>query len=319
MGSKMHTTVVIPCYNAAPFLGAAIESVLNQSQSPLEILVIDDGSTDRSAAIAESYGPPVRVVSQKNQGESIARNRGIDEARGDWVAFLDADDVWLPEKLERQVAVAAPNVACVHTNYYKFGTGQNRCDFSKIPAAERYSLERFFLGQSPLGSSTLMVPKSLPARFPDWTRYAEDAIYIAEVSRLGKMVLVPEFLTAVRCHRASQSAAAGIAARWHETFEEWLRRNEGCLDSRMVRSLRRRMLNQLVHRAFRAHYQGNRNEHQLLRDYLGRYAGDSAVQALLHDTLPPRWFYSLRRGLGKLTASWSISWSASRWYHEYHE
>ncbi len=206
---KPRVTVVIPCYNAAPFLRATLESALRQSHAPSEVLVIDDGSTDNSAAIAGFFGPPVRVISQTNQGESIARNRGIDEARGDWIAFLDADDLWLPNKLQRQLAAAQGEVAGIHTNYYAFGTSHYIRDLSKIPAAKRYSLERFFLGQSSLGPSTLMVPRSLSARFPTWTQYAEDAIYFAEVSRLGKMVLVPEILTAVRCHHGAQSAGRG--------------------------------------------------------------------------------------------------------------
>ena len=219
-------TVVIPCFNAARSLRATLESALNQSHAPIEVLVIDDGSTDQSAAIAASYGPPVRVISQTNQGESIARNRGIEEARGSWIAFLDADDIWLPEKLERQITAVQPDVACIHTNFLPFGTCHHVRDVSKVPAAKRYSLERLFLGRSPIRPSTLMVPKSLPARFPTWTRFAEDAIDFVEVCRLGKVVLVEDFLTAVRCHPASQSAGPGVVAQWHQTFEEWLRRNQ---------------------------------------------------------------------------------------------
>ncbi len=301
---KPHVTVVIPCYNAAPFLRATLESVMSQTHAPFEVLVIDDGSTDQTAAIAGSFGPPLRLISQTNQGESVARNRGIDEAKGDWIAFLDADDLWLPNKLERQLAAVQSDVVGVHTNYRAFGMSKYVRDMSKIPPAKRYSLERFFLGYSSLTLSTLMVSRSLPARLPSWTQYAEDAIYFAEVSRLGKMVLVPEILTAVRCHRASQSAAAGIAAHWHETFSEWLRRNEHILDVRMVCSLRRKLLERLVHQSFRAYYKRNWDDYQLLRNYLTRYAEDLAVKALLDGRIPPRWFYSLRQGLGKLSASW---------------
>lgn len=305
MKSHKRVTVVIPCYNAARYLGAAIESALHQSHVPAEVLVIDDGSTDQSAVVAGSFGPPVRVILQSNRGESVARNRGIEEAQGDWIAFLDADDLWLPDKLARQLAVAGPDVVCVHTNYYTFGTRRKLFAFSDVPPAELYSLERFFLRRSPLGPSTIMVPKWLPARFPDWTQYAEDIVYFVEVARLGTIVLVPEFLTAVRCHRASQSTVPGIVARWHTTFDEWLRRNACELDPQMVQSLRRRMLEQLVHQAFRAHYEGNADAFRLLRDHLVHYDGDVAVQRLLHETLPPRWYYELRRGLGKLSAHWS--------------
>jgi glycosyltransferase involved in cell wall biosynthesis len=303
---KPRITVVIPCYNAAPFLRATLASALRQTYPPLEVLVIDDGSTDDSAAIAGSYGPPVRVIPQTNQGESVARNRGIEEARGDWIAFLDADDLWLPQKLEKQVAAIQEDAVCIHTNYGNFGTRRGICDLSKIPATERYRLERFLLRFSPLQPSSLMVRRSLPARFPTWTQYAEDTIYLVEVSRLGRIVLVPELLTMVRRHRSSQSAAAGIAALWHETFEEWLRRNEGVLDRRRLLSLRRKMLEQLVHQTFKAHYRGNVNEFRLLRNYLNRYAGDSAVQPLLDGRIPPRWFYVLRRSLRKLGISCQI-------------
>ena len=295
-----HVTVVVPCYNAAPFLRATLDSALKQSHAPFEVLVIDDGSTDQSAAIAASYGPPVRVISQANQGESVARNRGIEVARGNWIAFLDADDIWLPEKLERQLAAAEPDVACIHTNFRPFGTNRHVRDVSKIPAAKRYTLERFFLGRSPIRPSTVMVPKWLPARFPTWTRFAEDIIYFVDVCRLGKVVLLKDFLTEVRYHPASQSAGLGIVSQWHQTFEEWLLRNEEHLDRARLRSLRRQMLDRLVHQTFKSHYQRNDREFGVLRNYLARYAGDPVVQPLLDGKIPSYWFYTLNRTLGKL-------------------
>jgi glycosyltransferase involved in cell wall biosynthesis len=93
--SKVAPTVsiVIPCYNGAAFLAQTLGSAVWQSRPPLEVIVIDDGSTDNSAAIAEQMGPPVRVIRQTNHGESVARNRGLAEAKGSHVLFLDADDL----------------------------------------------------------------------------------------------------------------------------------------------------------------------------------------------------------------------------------
>jgi len=305
---KPSVTAIIPCFNAAPFLRATLESALNQSHAPCEVLVIDDGSTDQSAAIAASYGPPVRVISQPNQGESVARNRGIEEAKGSWIAFLDSDDLWLPEKLERQLAVAQPGVACIHTNFLPFGANRHVRDVSKIPAAERYALERLFLGRSPIRPSTIMVPKSLTARFPTWTRFAEDTIYFVDVCQLGKVVLLKDFLTKIRYHTASQSAGPAIVAHWHETFEEWLRQNQGRLDDDRLCSLRRQMLQRLVHQTFKAYYKRHSREFGLLRNYLAQYAGDPMVQPLLDGKIPPHWFYTLYRGLGKLWGLWQESW-----------
>lgn len=104
MASTVSVSIITPCYNGARFLAKTIESALNQSRPPLEILVVDDGSTDESAAIAKRFGPPVRVLSQPNQGESLARNHGLREAQGSHVLFLDADDLLAPESLERLVA-----------------------------------------------------------------------------------------------------------------------------------------------------------------------------------------------------------------------
>jgi len=101
--SSPRVSVVVPCFNAEPYLRQALESVRAQTRSPLECLVVDDGSTDRSAEIAASFGPPVRLLRQHNQGRAAAANRAIAEARGDLVMFLDADDFWHPEMVAAQV------------------------------------------------------------------------------------------------------------------------------------------------------------------------------------------------------------------------
>jgi len=96
-------SVVIPAYNAESCVGRAIRSVLAQTHPVREVIVVDDGSKDATAAVVAGFSAPVRYVHQPNAGVSAARNRGIREADGDWVAFLDADDEWLPEKLGRQM------------------------------------------------------------------------------------------------------------------------------------------------------------------------------------------------------------------------
>lgn len=105
-------SVVIPAYNAAAFLAEAVASALGQSRPPLEVIVIDDGSTDGSPAIARGVGSRVRVISQENRGAAAARNRGIEAASGEWIAFLDADDLWVPTKLEEQLAFLESHAEC---------------------------------------------------------------------------------------------------------------------------------------------------------------------------------------------------------------
>ena len=97
-------SVVIPAYNAAPYLRQALDSVLAQTFRDLEVIVVDDGSTDATSQILSGYASRVRVLRQQNAGVAKARNHGIAASKGRYVAFLDADDAWYPHKIDRQVA-----------------------------------------------------------------------------------------------------------------------------------------------------------------------------------------------------------------------
>jgi glycosyltransferase involved in cell wall biosynthesis len=102
---------IVPCFNGERYLDECLRSILAQTHGRTEILVIDDGSTDGSARIVERYAPTVRYHHQENRGPAAACNRGVALARGDLLAFLEQDDVWLPEKIARQVdALAASPV-----------------------------------------------------------------------------------------------------------------------------------------------------------------------------------------------------------------
>jgi glycosyltransferase involved in cell wall biosynthesis len=114
VSSNPTVSVVIPAYNAGRYLGEAIESVLAQTYMPLETIVVDDGSSDNTAAVARSYSE-VELIVQENAGAGAARNRGFAASRGELVAFHDADDLMTPDKLAVQVGVmvADPTVGCV--------------------------------------------------------------------------------------------------------------------------------------------------------------------------------------------------------------
>ncbi|HWP35432.1 MAG TPA: glycosyltransferase family 2 protein, partial [Thermodesulfobacteriota bacterium] len=109
-------SVIIPAYNAAPFLAEAIESALAEATAGVEILVVDDGSTDETPAIAARYAPRVGTVRIGGGGPGRARNAGLAQTRAPLVAFLDADDRWLPGSLarRRRALEAAPEAALVH-------------------------------------------------------------------------------------------------------------------------------------------------------------------------------------------------------------
>jgi len=98
-------SVIIPTFNRASVIGRAVENALHQTYRNVEVIVVDDGSTDDTEAQLQAFGDRVTFIRQENRGPSAARNRGIRQAKGEIVAFLDSDDLWLPNKLERQVAL----------------------------------------------------------------------------------------------------------------------------------------------------------------------------------------------------------------------
>jgi glycosyltransferase involved in cell wall biosynthesis len=138
MNSDPFVSVIIPTYNRADIVRKAIDSVLRQTYSNLEVIVVDDGSTDNTQSRLRFYGDRIRVLTQANCGPSVARNRGIAVARGEILAFLDSDDYWLPTKLARQLAVlnkAGPSVACCLCNctiVYHDGTRRSTFEISDI-------------------------------------------------------------------------------------------------------------------------------------------------------------------------------------------
>src|SRR5574341_182862 len=119
-------SVIIPCYNNEPYLRECLDSVLNQTFSDYEVIVVDDGSTDGTEVIIQNYLPRVKYLRQSNQGPAAARNAGIEAASGEYIAFQDADDIWYPEKLEAQVKFmeANPRFAWIYSEMCTFNDRQ---------------------------------------------------------------------------------------------------------------------------------------------------------------------------------------------------
>lgn len=142
MASPSLVSVIIPVYNCKRFVAEAVQSVLDQDYPNKEIIVVDDGSTDGTLEVLRGFGDAIRLIAQKNAGPPVARNNGLHEARGDYVAFLDADDVWFQGKLATQVAHldAHPDVGTVLTNWHLWPAGPDgqyhRPDFFARPMGD---------------------------------------------------------------------------------------------------------------------------------------------------------------------------------------
>jgi len=116
-----HISVVIPAFNAEIFIQETIASVLDQTLSAHEVIVVDDGSTDGTREIVERFGARLAVLDGPGRGASAARNLGAARATGDWLAFADADDVWLPEKLAHQASMIREGVALIYCDRFNLG------------------------------------------------------------------------------------------------------------------------------------------------------------------------------------------------------
>ncbi len=138
-------SVVIPTYNCARYLTGAIESALGQSYEPVEVIVVDDGSTDNTREVANRFPDRIRYHYQPNAGLAAARNQGIQLAKGEMVAFLDADDLWLRRKLELQCSVLAedPAIDAVFSDYQNFSeTVRYPAYFQEIGLYEKCKVSR---------------------------------------------------------------------------------------------------------------------------------------------------------------------------------
>lgn len=189
-------SVIIPTYNRAREVGAAIDSALAQTRAALEIIVVDDGSADETADVLARYGERIRVVRQHNQGVAAARNAGIAAARGDLLAFLDSDDAWLPRKLELQAAriEADPGLGLVHCGADFAGTGIRLDGLEGSVAAEILRLDRSVIVAH---GSGVMVPRRVAGEvggFDARMRVSEDWDFCYRVAARYRIGFVAEAL-----------------------------------------------------------------------------------------------------------------------------
>ena len=205
--SRPTVSVIVPAYNAGQHLGAALRSALAQSAPPAEIIVVDDGSTDDTGAVATAFGPPVRVVRQDNAGPAAARNHGARLATGEWLAFLDADDAWLPRRLETQLAFAGrqPDVLLWCGKTTGMGTtdgGQQTADHrpQTTDQCRELALEAFAL-QNPVATTTVLLRRAAFGQaggFDERFRGPEDYDLWMRVAALGRVVEILEPLARYR-------------------------------------------------------------------------------------------------------------------------
>ena len=201
-------SVIIPTYNNAPLVPRAIDSVLAQTFTDYEIIVVDDGSTDNTLAVLETYGDQIILVRQSNQERSVARNNGIHHATGKYIAFLDDDDWWHPEKLKKQVLLmeSKTSIGLVCAQAYQVAPNGDIVGVRSVEMPTKKALPDklpwFFLGFS-IPTLTVLARREVILKaggFDPTIRYIEDWDLWMRMSIYTEMVCIPEPLAYYQLH-----------------------------------------------------------------------------------------------------------------------
>jgi len=213
-------SVVIPAYNAEPYLEDCLRSVLSQTHPVEEVLVVDDGSTDGTKRIVESFGSPVRLLEQKQGGPARARNLAVSQARGEWIAFLDADDMWVPEKVQKQLDALAANPDAV---FCYTGLLALKLDGSRVPVpppALAHVDAMLSLTNVGIPPSAVMLRRETLLQvggFNEIQRGCEDWDLWFRLRKLGTFCEVPEALTVYR------ESLGGLSSNAEHMYQDFLR------------------------------------------------------------------------------------------------
>lgn len=237
---SLRLSVVMPVFNGGPYLSTAVESVLAQTLGDHELVIVDDGSTDGSTDVIARFAasdPRVRAFRKDNSGISDTLNRGLAEARGDWIARLDADDVMLPHRLERQLAfVSADSEMVAAGSYYDIiDAAGARCATLRPLPRDRGELQRLLDAREPLTFThpTMIYRRQIAVALGGYRRDyepCEDTELFARMLAMSGVILIqPEVLTLYRVHDAtiSQQHATAMFMKRHFVYHNFYRELEG--------------------------------------------------------------------------------------------
>ncbi len=230
----MSVSAVIPTYNCSHLLPEAIESALGQSHKLREVIVVDDGSTDETEKCVRPFLSEIRYIRQENRGLAGARNRGIQESQGEFVAFLDADDLWLNEKTAKQLRAfeASPSAALTFTDAYVLSpTGEAMPNFTFGKAAGEGQVFSVLLHTQFMLPSTVMVRRVCfedIGLFDEGLRCVEDLDLWLRISRKYPVKMVAEPLAVWRRQDRSLSTQIVSMSRGSiQVYRKWLPKSSG--------------------------------------------------------------------------------------------
>ncbi len=196
-------SVIIPFYNGVNWLCQAVQSILDQTYNNIEIIVVNDGSKEDITPFLDQYGDKIIYLQQENQGPAVARNYGMSNATGDYIAFEDADDIWLPSKLEKQIGYMEKNgLVWSHTGYYnwwpeseKLRQVDNRLDYDDVSEQLTISCR---IATPSVVVNKITLEEHPEINFMSRLRKGEDTAYYQGLAQYYKLALVEEPLVKVR-------------------------------------------------------------------------------------------------------------------------
>jgi glycosyltransferase involved in cell wall biosynthesis len=239
-------SVVVPSYNAEAYIGASVSSVLAQTYDRWDLTVVDDGSTDATLEAIRAFGDRVRLLKQKHAGPSEARNLAIRSSQGDWIAFLDSDDVWEPTKLARQAELVRqrPDVVLVGTDYSRseHPGSSFRGELAGYPWRRGVPTVLGLLKGNYLHTSSLVVRRAALDRsglFDPDIYGVEDLDLWVRLAELGSVECIEEVLVHVRRHQGQTTHSLKYHREMVRTFRRFLQKYGG--DPKLAHLLRRRI------------------------------------------------------------------------------
>lgn len=215
----VRVSVVIPFHNRIPWVAEALQSVFDQTYTDYEVILVNNGSTDDLAALEPMLEDTrVRYVPQENRGSSGARNRGISLARGDYIAFLDSDDLWLPSKLEKQITYMEqhPNILMSHTSFYWIDRDGEF--IGEVPAdmLHRGSVYHNIYVGSRIATPTVMIRRDAldeTIRFEEGLHEGADLLFWIQLAKKSEVLGIGEPLARVRIHGDNAASTPSAVIR----------------------------------------------------------------------------------------------------------
>ena len=226
--NQPNVSVIIPAFNCEQFVGQAIDSVLAQTSPPSQLIVVDDGSTDGTSGVVRSFGAKIDYLYQQNAGIGAAVNFGLARAQGDVLAFLDADDLWMPEKLMRQLTemLQHPDLDMIFAHMEQFHNGFNAeqvSDHESRKIIPGYCKGTMVIKKSSFLSVGSFESKRVLGDFIDW---------YARASEIGlKSMLLPDVLLRRRIH------GGNTVIREHNSSADYVRILKESLDRRRKKTV----------------------------------------------------------------------------------